>query len=357
MIENYNIKYVVNCRFATQTTTGVQRYALECSRIMKDVLGDSVIFVAPKGYINLNIKDELGIKQFGIFKGHLWEQINLPLYSFFQSSILFCFCGAPPILYKKVIYTIHDLAFVRYPEFFNFFYQFFYKVFVKIAYKRFLGISAVSKFTKSELIDVYGMREIFVVGNSINHFIGGEINPKLPAFLKGSNYYLTVGSIDPRKNIQQLINIFIKEKVDAKLVIIGKGNSVFTEQKYLDKLKSPKIIFTGYLSDDELAACYKNAQCFIYPSLYEGFGIPPLEAVYYKTPVLLSDIPVHREIYGNYAHYFPLSGVRDIRQNIKMLLSRKKSIRGKGEDHPLLIKYSFKNQKDQLEGIIVELNR
>ena len=123
MINSYNVKYVVNCRFATQATTGVQRYALECSRIMKEVLGDDVIFVAPKGYINSNIKDELGIRQFGFFKGHLWEQISLPLYSFFQSSILFCFCGAPPILYKKVIYTIHDLAFVRYPEFFNFFYQ------------------------------------------------------------------------------------------------------------------------------------------------------------------------------------------------------------------------------------------
>jgi glycosyltransferase involved in cell wall biosynthesis len=323
---------------------------------MKDVLGDSVIFVAPKGYINLNIKDELNIKQFGFFKGHLWEQVSLPLYNFFQSSILFCFCGAPPILYKKVIYTIHDLAFVRYPEFFNFFYQFFYRILVKMAYKRFLGISAVSNFTKSELIDVYGMREIFVVSNSINHLTGVKANPKLPVFLKDSNYYLTVGSIDPRKNIHGLVKAFLEEKVDTKLVIIGKGNSVFTEQKYLDKLKSPKIIFTGYLSDEELAVCYENAQCFIYPSLYEGFGIPPLEAIYYKTPILLSDIPVHREIYGNYAHYFPLSGVKDIKHNIKMLISKNKSIRGKGEGHPLLIKYSFKNQKKQLEKIIIGLN-
>lgn len=356
MIKSHNIKYVVNCRFATQAMTGVQRYALECSRIMKEVLGDSVVFVAPKGHISSNIKYELGIKQIGSFKGHLWEQISLPLYSLPQSSILFCFCGSPPILYKRVVYTIHDLAFIRYPEFFNFFYQFFYKVFVKIAYRRFFGISTVSKFTKSELIDVYGVREIFIVSNSVNHLTRILTNPELPAYLKGVNYCLTVGSIDPRKNIQSLVKSFLEEEISDKLVIVGKRNVVFAEQKYLNQLKSSKIIFTGYLSDDELAACYKNAQCFIYPSIYEGFGIPPLEAVYYKTPILLSDIPVHREIYGNYAHYFPLSGMKNISQNIKESITENESIKGNRETHPLLVKYSFENQKRQLEKNIKGLD-
>jgi len=357
MTKKARIKYVVNCRFATQDTTGVQRYALECSRILKNSFMNDIVFVAPKGHINPFIKDELCIKQFGFFKGYFWEQISLPLYSFMNSSILMCFCGTPPIFYKKTIYTIHDLSFVRYPEFFNLYYQFFYKFFVRLAFERFLGISAVSQFTKNELIDFYGRREIFVVCNTVNHLIGIKESAELPLPLKNENYFLTVGSIDPRKNIEQLIKIFLKENVNAKLVIVGQKNRVFTELKDLSKLRSSNIIFTGYLTDNQLVAYYRNAECFIYPSLYEGFGIPPLEALYFDTPVLLSDIPAHREIYGNYAHYFPLSGITNIEKNAEIAVSKKKSAKIHGKKHPLIIKYSPANQKKQLLKMALNFDR
>ena len=353
MKKKNKIKYVVNCRFASQKTTGVQRYALECSRILKNILGNQVIFVAPKGYINPDIKRELDIQQFGILRGYFWEQISLPLFNIFNNSILFCFCGTPPVFLKNVIYTIHDLSFARYPDFFNFYYQFFYKHLVKIAYKRFLGIITVSTFTKNELFDIYGIRKIFIVGNTVNHLHNIKKNTKLPSNLKNTDYYLTLGSIDPRKNIQQLIKVFLQENVNAKLVIIGAKNSVFAEQKYFDKLNSNKIIFTGYLPDHKLASYYKAAKCFIFPSIYEGFGIPPLEAIYYQTPVLLSNIPVHKEIYGSYAHYFSKNEIKNIQHNVKLaqskLISCKRNIA-----HPLLKKYNFENQRQQLKKVVFD---
>jgi len=353
------MKYVVNCRFSTQATTGVQRYAFECSKIIKKLFSNDVIFVAPKGEINQEIKDELGIKQCGIFRGHLWEQISLPIFSKSKNSKLICFCGMPPIFYKNTIYTIHDLAFLKYPNFFNYYYQFFYNFFIKIAYKQCIGILTVSNTIKKELIDSYGFREIFVVYNSISHLKGKVDNNDL-GFVRNGNYILAVGSIDPRKNLEKLISTFLKENPDYKLVIVGKENSVFSDNKLLN-LKSRKVIFTGYLSDSDLLACYVNAKCFIYPSIYEGFGIPPLEAIYCGTPVAVSDINIHREILGDYVYYFSLEKFKDINgivEKSKYIYTEKNE--KYTDTHPLLKKFSGINQSKQMKkaltGILNDTN-
>jgi glycosyltransferase involved in cell wall biosynthesis len=342
------MKYVVNCRFSTQATTGVQRYAFECSKIIKVLFDNNVVFVAPKGEINQEIKDELGIKQCGVFRGHLWEQISLPIFVKSKKSTLISFCGMPPIFYKNTIYTIHDLAFLKYPDFFNYYYQFFYNFFIKIAYKRCIGILTVSNTIKRELIDSYGLREIFVVYNSISH-LKEKVDSNDLDFVRSGDYILAVGSMDPRKNLEKLISIFIKENPDYKLVIVGKKNSVFSDNK-LSSLKSDKVIFTGYLNDTDLLSCYANAKCFIYPSMYEGFGIPPLEAIYCNTPVAVSDIDTHREILGNYVYYFPLEKFIDI----DSIIDKSKKIHKKENEkytntHPLLEKFSGINQSKQMK--------
>ena len=110
-------------------------------------------------------------------------------------------------------------------------------------------------------------------------------NSELPKIIKDKKYILVVGSLDPRKNVLKLIEAFIKENTDYFLVIVGDKNKVFAKHHDLSKVDNKKIIFTGYLNDSHLKACYENAECFFYPSLYEGFGIPPLEAIYNNTPV------------------------------------------------------------------------
>lgn len=352
------MKYIVNCRYATQQATGVQRFAYECSLNVAEILEKNVEFVAPKGKIEKKIKSTLNIKQIGIFKGHLWEQIDLPLYCFFKKSLLISFCSLPPIFYKKTIYTIHDLAYFRYPDFFNAVYSFIYKIVIKLTFKNILSINTVSEFTKSEAIDLLGNRQIDIVNNSINHMVNQNQKSQLPTVLKDKKFLLVVGSLDPRKNTLSLIRSFIKEKTDYYLVIVGDKNKVFAKNDDFFKVDDKKIIFTGYLEDFKLRACYENAECFFYPSLYEGFGIPPLEAIFYNAPLAISDIPVHKEIFKNYAVFYDPNDIKNLNELIKIsqILKEKNKKNGIRSDHPLVIKYSKENQKNQLKKIIFSLD-
>ena len=117
--------------------------------------------------------------------------------------------------------------------------------------------------------------------------------------MKAKSYLLAIGTRQPRKNILRLISAFLKYSPTEKLVIIGE-NSL--------SLSQPSITFTGYVSDQSLVNYLANAVCFIYPSIYEGFGLPILGAFHHKIPVACSDIPVFHETAGTAALYFdPLS--------------------------------------------------
>ena len=353
------MKYVVNCRFISQKTTGVQRFAHESCLNTLDILGSNVEFVCPRGKFKNELDSKLMIKEIGIFKGHLWEQIDLPLYCFFKKRILISFCGLPPIFFKNTIYTIHDIAHIRFPEFFNFIYRWVYKIVVKISYKRILSINTVSYFTRNEVIDFFGLRKINILNNSVNYLLYNQKkdNPKVKILkeIKNKKYILVVGSLDPRKNLQNLIDAFIKENDDDYfLLVVGSENKVFKNKS--PYIKDKKIIFTGYLSDEDLYMCYKKAQCFFYPSLYEGFGIPPLEAIFYNTPIAISDIKVHKEIFGEYAFYFDPLKIGNIKNIISKAqeIKEKNTFKGIHINHPLVIKYSKNNQRKQLKKILRE---
>lgn len=352
------MKYIVNCRFATQQTTGVQRFAYECSLNVSEIVDKDIEFVAPRGKIDKKLKSSLNIKNIGFFKGHLWEQIDLPLYCIYKKAVLISFCSLPSIFYKKTMYTIHDLAYLRYPKFFNTWYSLIYKIVIKLTYKNILSLNAVSEFTRSEAIELLGNRQIDIVNNSISHMNNYDQNSELPKIIKDKKYILVVGSLDPRKNVLKLIEAFIKENTDYFLVIVGDKNKVFAKHHDLSKVDNKKIIFTGYLNDSHLKACYENAECFFYPSLYEGFGIPPLEAIYNNTPVAVSDIPVHKEILQNHVTYFDPNKIKDL--NLIILksksLKKEKEKNGIKSNHPLVDLYSKENQKNQLKKIIFNLD-
>ncbi|MFT8316565.1 MAG: glycosyltransferase family 1 protein, partial [Clostridium sp.] len=118
-------------------------------------------------------------------------------------------------------------------------------------------------------------------------------------------YILTVSTISPRKNIDGLIKAFnmIKNKVNCNLIIAGKNGwmyeDIFKLVETLD-LKN-KIFFTGSINDDELKFLYKNSKLFVYPSLYEGFGLPPLEAMSYGIPCIVSNRTCIPEVVGDAA--------------------------------------------------------
>ncbi len=351
-------KVIVNCRFATQEITGVQRYATECSILLKKISSHETIFLAPKGKINKALKKELNIKQIGIFRGHLWEQISLPLHCSRQNGILFSFCGGPSVFYKKLVYTIHDLAFLRFPNFYSKSYFYFYKILFNIALKKSKQIIAVSEFTKKEINKLFNISNVEIVNNSTGHLLRNSEEEKLPPPLKEfrGNYILAIGSNDPRKNLKKLIEVFITERVEGKLVILGNQYKNFSKDSDSMSIATPNVLYTGHLIGGELAACFKNAKCLIYPSFYEGFGIPPLEAIFYNIPIAVSDIPVMREICGNYASYFSPYDIKNLDNIIKKAQAISKSNDFKKE-HPIIKRYNSKNQEIQLGQVLNKILR
>lgn len=135
-------------------------------------------------------------------------------------------------------------------------------------------------------------------------------------------YLLYVGSLYPHKNVESVVLALKLVKKDVNLVIVSSRN-VFAERfiGFVKKEGAEELVkFLGYVPDEELAVLYKNAEAFIYPTLSEGFGLPGLEAMVAGTPVLASDIPVLKEVYGDAALYFNPRSTDDIAHKIQQVL-------------------------------------
>ena len=171
-------------------------------------------------------------------------------------------------------------------------------------------ILTVSNTVKKEIDKYYSYPEekIFVVYNtfSLNKNILIDETSILNKFnILNENYVLSVSSMNPNKNLKSLIdsfNIINKSHPNLKLVLIGGKTSSIEKLKKLTA--NSNIIFTGYINDEELKVLYKNAKLYAFPSIYEGFGIPIIDAQLFEIPVLCSDIPVFREVAQNSVEYF-----------------------------------------------------
>ena len=253
----------------------------------------------------------------------LWTQLRLSI-EMLKAPIgaLFVPAHAIPLIHpKKTIITIHGLEYEYFPKAYSFFERWHLKFATKLALKYASKIIAPSHSTKNDLIKFYKAdpKKIKVIYHGYNK--KSEIqNPKSETNSKSkitnlkqipnTKYILFVGSIQPRKNIQGLIKAFeiLNSKFQIpdsrfKLVIAGPKawlcKDIF---KTANKSKYKEdIIFTGYVSEQELSNLYKNAELFILPSLYEGFGFPILEAMSYGIPVITSNISSMPEIAGNAA--------------------------------------------------------
>jgi glycosyltransferase involved in cell wall biosynthesis len=235
----------------------------------------------------------------------------------------------------KIITTIHDISFNFFPQFIKFSDLFFLKILIPVSLKRADKIVAVSQFTKDEIIKFYKINpeKIECVYNSIgdeflNPPTGGEISEEQLKKVKNKynlpeKFILYIGTLQPRKNIPQLIEAFarIKNKLgDFKLVICGNKKAHNFDKKIENSVNinnlGNDVIFLGFIDEKDKKAVYKLAHVFAFPSLYEGFGIPVLEAMSQNVPVLASDIPSLKEIAGEGALYFDVASVDDFSKKL-----------------------------------------
>lgn len=247
-----------------------------------------------------------------LFKGLDWPKID---------SVLGCDIFLMPHInfislknYNKSIITIHDLSFLRNPEFFSVRKNFWHKLIgVKALANKFNKIIAISENTKNDIVELLNVDEkkISVIHSGLNYNTYPELIEE--EIIKDLNlpkkYLLFIATLEPRKNIEAIIasyNELRKKKnqfKDIKLVLAGlrgwKCEDIF-KIIHASPFKTD-IIITGYINNNEKSVIYKNASIFLFPSLYEGFGFPPLEAMFFGIPVISSTASCLPEILGSSA--------------------------------------------------------
>lgn len=227
----------------------------------------------------------------------------------------------------KTLVTIHDLIFMRYPNLYSYFdRKIHYYKFKYAAHKADLVI-AISEQTKKDIVTylkinpdkikvIYqGCAPVFKEAISSEFIELTRAKYQLP-----TNFILNVGTIEKRKNVLSVIKA-IKE-IDIQLVIIGKKTAYFNEiNKYISENNlENKVIFLENLELKELAAIYRMASIFLYPSIFEGFGIPIIEALYSKTPVITSKGGCFAEAGGENSIYIDALNTMELRIELENLL-------------------------------------
>jgi glycosyltransferase involved in cell wall biosynthesis len=307
---------IVNSRFLTQPVAGVQRFAIEISLRLKQ-MDSSIEFVCPKNVMQHNIFDKLDAKIIGSQTGHLWEQVELPLFLKKQGNpLLVNLCNTAPAYYKNKIATLHDIIYALYPQSCTFAFRFWYRLLIPRILKSSLALVTVSEFSKKEISAYYHypQNKIHVIYNAVDK----RFEPDKDKNPNTEQYLLVVSSIVYHKNYARVMESFLNlckdKKHNINLLVIGGSNHCFTKQSY-EAAQNASIRLLGRVSDKELIKLYQNAELFIFPSLYEGFGIPPLEAQACGCPVIASNAASMPEILGNSAMYFnptDISAIQDV---------------------------------------------
>lgn len=346
--------FVVNGRFLTQKPTGIHRYAFEvCNAMYKQ--GVDFVVATPKE-IRSDYNVEFKTVKCGSLKTHLWEQLSLPRYlKSIGSPLLVSFSGCGPLNYKNQIITIHDVSHESHPEWFaKNYYRYYHYMIPRIA-KKAHAVITVSNYSKGETVRILGVDadKMYVIPCDVPTPIKQAAQKLSQSELAPSDrYILTVSSMDPRKNFVRLVEAFncIEDK-DVKLYIVGMQFKAFNTPD-MQKLSGENIVLTGYVDDNKLSELYRNAQFSIYPSLYEGFGLPPLESMTFGCPVIASDIPAIREVNGDALLYINPLDINDITLKMNQLLideNLRKGLKEKGLKQ--VRKYSW----DRTAKEIVEL--
>ncbi|GIW63039.1 MAG: glycosyl transferase family 1 [Patescibacteria group bacterium] len=218
----------------------------------------------------------------------------------------------PKFIFHPLVVTIHDLAYIYFPNEFKKIDLYKLNNWTKEAVLKAKQIIAVSKTTKKDLIVNYQLPEekIKVIYNGFNPPTNEYQTQQLGFNLTEKKYFIFIGTIQPRKNIARLIKAFeiFKDKTNSefKLVIIGKKGWFYNEifQQANKSRYSSDIIFTDYVADKVKNKLLSSAFAYINPGLYEGFGMPVLEAFYFKIPSAISFTGALPEVGGKAVEYF-----------------------------------------------------
>ena len=238
----------------------------------------------------------------GISPFSIREKVNFPVRKINACDVFLSpYINIPGGISVPVVSTIHDMLFFDKPELFSWKQSCLRKLYIRHTYHKSQAIMTVSHFSKDRITSHLGStKPVYVIGNSlswsIRHF---QMKTR-----RKEDVIVFVGNLKAHKGLETLLQAYHEAKKDgcsSSLRIVGESKHFRTKDDALSRLFSgtEDVTFTGYLTNEELYELVARARLLVLPSFYEGFGIPPMEALYLGTNVLVSDIPVFREVAGD----------------------------------------------------------
>jgi glycosyltransferase involved in cell wall biosynthesis len=305
---------VVNGRFLGHPLSGMQRYAREVTKRLKG----RVSVHAPERHLRSGA-------------GHIWEQLVLP-YAV-GDRLLWSPCSSGPLAAPHQVLTLHDTSTLDCPEYFNPSFARYYSWLLPHLARRVKRIIASSEFTKSRIVELIGVPadRITVIHLGVDKSFSPKTEQdveraKSAVGIELNRYLLTVGSIEPRKNLARLLDAWalIEPTIpsDLGLVIAGeRGRSHIFRSSDFPSLPK-RVFFAGHVDESLLPGLYTGALAFVCPSLYEGFGLPVLEAMACGVPVVASSNTALPEILGGAGVYCNPHSVESIADAMRQVLDQ-----------------------------------
>lgn len=362
------MKVLIDLTSLADNFSGIERYAACLAKEMiKDASIDYVLVFKEsvhklfKDDVNKDNVETVILKRCNKL---LFNQIRLPnaIRKIKADYYLFLAFPVPILLFKKnMISTIHDICCWDCPETMNGMSKWYFRISHLVALKKCKAIITISEFSKNRIIDRlhYDASKIWLIYCGVHEkFVGYKHDPEREIEVRKkynlpSEYILSLSTLEPRKNLPLLINAYDeladKEHDLPPLVLAGRKGWKMEQllSSINDKVKD-KIIFTGFIEDADLPYVYGMSGLFVFPSKYEGFGMPPLEALACGTKVLSSDSSSLPEVLGEGADYFKNNDLKDLMRKVDTIYGRKK------ESNRIfnICRFSWKKQAKRLDDYL-----
>lgn len=342
------MKIIINGKvYSKKYISGVQRYQIEIVKELDKIVKPGMIeVIIPKNAKRPQFKN-IKVKKYGHLKEILWEQIEFPYYVYKNKGISLNLGNVAPMINPGIV-CIHDINMLKNKENFRYINYLWYRVLHKRSVSKCKELITVSEFSRDEIANFYKIdkNKIHITYNGWQHIQNvkenKEILKKIRKITKGRKYFFSIGTLTKHKNLKWVIEV-AKKNPNCIFLISGFRNS----EKVYKKLgieSTENVKYLGYLTDEEMKSVIKNSEALLYPTLYEGFGIPPLEALAIGTKAVVSDIPAIREIYGDTVYYI---NTNDSNINIEELLTQNTDDR-----KSVLEKYSWEKSAKKLLEIL-----
>lgn len=317
---------LLNGRFLNQRVTGVQRYARETllglDQLLADGAGDFArwTLLVPAG-VQAPPLQRIRVEPLGRLQGHAWEQTELGWRA--RKGLLFSFAFSGPVWLKHQVVTVHDAAVFRMPGAYHWRFRLWYRTMVSRIVRRAPRTVAVSRFSAGEAQACFGApaARLRVATEGWQHLerVVADDSVLDRHGLRGRPFALAVSSPTPNKNSAAIAKALALLGADAPCVALAGSSDPAVFRAAAGAAAG--VVQMGFVSDGELKALYQHAHCFVMPSFYEGFGIPPLEAMACGCPVIASTADALREVCGDAALYFDPHQPAELAQQLRRLFA------------------------------------